>query len=349
VIIRDAVTEMVTTLYADIDPRLCRWIRGCIREGMLPDGEVVEHDIRDMEAGDVAGYGQVHFFAGIGGWAYALRLAGWPGEWPVWTGSCPCPPFSLAGKKRCQQCGGRLGFAAGYDSLIGRFGCEKCRWTDKRHLWPAWLRLIRQCRPPVLFGEQVAGPTARRWLAGVRSDLEAVGYAVGAADLCAASVGAPHPRQRLFWMAITKGFGYKDGCKGKDRRTGRKDTITRDSAKGDRMADIKDPENGRPSNKHTRANPEAPWADFSVVWCRDPRLGLVPRRTEPGVLPLAHGLPQGVGSGGTRSDRMELLAAKANRRGRLRGYGNAIVPQLAAVFVRVVMEYIKRRRPEDAR
>ena len=56
-------------------------------------------------------------------------------------------------------------------------------------------------RPPIVFGEQVASKLGLEWLAGVRLDLEACGYAVGAADLPAACVAAPHKRQRLFWVA----------------------------------------------------------------------------------------------------------------------------------------------------
>ncbi|MCL2649049.1 MAG: DNA cytosine methyltransferase [Phycisphaerales bacterium] len=124
---------------------------------------------------DLREFTQVHLFAGIGGWSHALRLAGWPDDRPVWTGSCPCQPFSQAGKKLAQK--------------------------DDRDLWPEFFRLIRECRPPTIFGEQVTSELGRQWLAGVRTDLEAPGYAVGAADLCAASVGSPHIRQRLFWVA----------------------------------------------------------------------------------------------------------------------------------------------------
>ena len=62
-------------------------------------------------------------------------------------------------------------------------------------------RLIAESGPAVVFGEQVASKDGRQWLAGVRADLETLGYGVGAADLCAAGVGAPHIRQRLFWVA----------------------------------------------------------------------------------------------------------------------------------------------------
>ncbi|NJO84750.1 MAG: DNA cytosine methyltransferase, partial [Blastochloris sp.] len=37
---------------------------------------------------------------GIGGWPLALRWAGWPDNRPVWTGSCPCQPFSTAGRRK---------------------------------------------------------------------------------------------------------------------------------------------------------------------------------------------------------------------------------------------------------
>src|SRR5690606_31057001 len=135
--------------------------------------------IEDVTPNDLQGYTQCHFFAGIGGWPLALRLAGWPDDRPVWTGSCPCQPFSQAGKG--------AGFA------------------DERHLWPAFFHLIEQCRPSVVFGEQVASKDGLAWLDLVQADLEGAGYACGAADLCAAGVGAPHIRQRLYWVANALG------------------------------------------------------------------------------------------------------------------------------------------------
>jgi len=82
--------------------------------------------------------------------------------------------------------------------------------ADERHLWPEWRRLIAECRPPVIFGEQVASPAGRDWLAALRADLEALEYTVGAADLCAASCGAPHIRQRLYFVAISNGRISRD-------------------------------------------------------------------------------------------------------------------------------------------
>ena len=161
--------------YNEYEPYAAQWLRNLIKAGLIADGEVDERSIEEVQADELKGFTQCHFFAGIGGWSYAARLAGWDDDRPLWTGSCPCQPFSAAGKQRGT--------------------------SDERHLWPAFYELIRQSNPPVVFGEQVASRLGRDWLAGVRTDLETVGYAVGAADLCAASVGAPHIRQRLWWVA----------------------------------------------------------------------------------------------------------------------------------------------------
>lgn len=165
----------MTAQYNEIEPFAAEWTRNLITAGHVAPGVVDERSITDLSATDVSGPGQRHFFAGIAGWSHALRLAGVPDDADVWTGSCPCQPFSAAG--------GRRGF------------------DDERHLWPAWFKLIDQCRPPIVLGEQVASPDGLRWLDAVFADLEGAGYAVGAADLCAAGVGAPHRRQRLWFVA----------------------------------------------------------------------------------------------------------------------------------------------------
>jgi len=149
------------------------------RGGHIADGDVVECSIEDMRPSDLAGYTQFHAFAGIGGWSLALRLAGVPDSYPIWTGSCPCQPFSAAGK------GGGT--------------------ADERHLWPAFFHLIDQCRPGVVLGEQVASSDGLGWLDLVSADMEGAGYAFAAHDLCAAGVGAPHIRQRLWFVGYTHG------------------------------------------------------------------------------------------------------------------------------------------------
>lgn len=164
--------------YSEWDPYAAQWLRNLIKAGHIADGEVDERSIKDVSPSDVRKFIQCHWFAGIGVWSHALRLADWSDDRPVWTGSCPCQPFSAAGKQ------------AGVD--------------DERHLWPIWNELINECRPPVIFGEQVAAAIGHHWIDTLSSDLETQGYATGAAVLGAHSVGAPHLRQRLYFVANTE-------------------------------------------------------------------------------------------------------------------------------------------------
>lgn len=169
----------MSAYYNEFDAFAADWLDLLIHEGHVAHGVVDRRSIIEVQPDDLRGFTQVHLFAGIGGWSLAARLAGWRDDEPLWTGSCPCQPFSSAGKRR------------GTD--------------DPRHLWPEMQRLVAECRPPVVAGEQVASKAGREWFAGVRADLEALGYAVGGADLCAAGFGAPHIRQRLWWVADTSG------------------------------------------------------------------------------------------------------------------------------------------------
>lgn len=161
--------------YNEIDPYAAQWLRNLIEAGHIAAGVVDERSIEDVTPGDLRGFTQCHFFAGIGVWSYALRQAGWSDDRPVWTGSCPCQPFSDAGK------------GAGFD--------------DERHLWPHFHYLIEKLRPETVFGEQVASKDGLAWVDLVQADLEGTGYASAALDICAAGFGAPHIRQRLFWVA----------------------------------------------------------------------------------------------------------------------------------------------------
>ena len=176
---------MSAAYYNEIDPFAAQWLRNLIAAGHIAPGDVDERDIRQVKSDDVRGYTQCHWFAGIGGWSYALRRAGWEDDRAVWTGSCPCQPFSGAGRKKGA--------------------------ADSRHLWPEWFRLIGECKPSTIFGEQVASKDALLWFDSVYSDLEGAGYAIGAADLSAASVGAPHIRQRLWFVGISSAIRLQRG------------------------------------------------------------------------------------------------------------------------------------------
>lgn len=165
--------------YNEIDAYAAEWLRNLIKAGHIADGEVDTRSIVDVQPDELREFTQCHFFAGIAGWSHALRLAGWEDERQIWTGSCPCQPFSVAGQGKGVN--------------------------DERHLWPHFFRLIRGCRPPVVMGEQVAGAAGYGWLDGVRSDLESESYAIEGVDIPACSANAPHIRQRLYWVATNMG------------------------------------------------------------------------------------------------------------------------------------------------
>ena len=316
--------------YNEIDAYAAQWLRNLIAAKHIAAGEVDERSICDVDAKDLTGFTQCHFFAGIGVWSRALRLAGWPDDRPVWTGSCPCQPFSAAGKR------------GGFD--------------DERHLWPELFRLVRERRPAVVFGEQVASKDGLQWLDTVQADLEGAGYASAAADLCAAGIGAPHIRQRLYWVGHAEGNRSEmrvnihgelrgqrltEGCdsgrmadaqhndgradkpwRGPDRRAADggggavvrlADTLHAGRPKGWPLAGIR-PTAGSGESSQRSSPTNGHWRDADWLFCRDGKW----RPVEPGTFPLAHGA--------------------AARVGRLRAYGNAIVPQVAQAFVEAFME-----------
>lgn len=335
----------MSAYYNEIDPFAAQWLRELIKAGHIAPGEVDTRSIENVAADDLAGFTQCHFFAGIGTWSYALRCAGWPDDRPVWTGSCPCQPFSAAGKRKGT--------------------------ADERHLWPSFFRLISQCRPDVIFGEQVASPDGLAWLDIISSDLEAAHYACGAVDTCAAGFGAPHIRQRLYWVAdasfssrwtrfcdcnekkqrgnlVTnrsaicgladaseRGIRTRDGqsCESFQRQVTDRGHSFSCGLEG--YAGHVDGESGRQKqhkSASTAGSNDVPlptdgfWRNADWLLCRDGKW----RPVEPGSCPLAHGTTARVG--------------------RLRGYGNAIVAPQAEAFIRAFMEWknADRRRKEMA-
>lgn len=200
------------------DPKTAAWLRELIRRGHLPDGIVDERSITEVAPEDLKGFAQHHFFAGIGGWPLALKLAGWPADAPVCTGSPPCQPFSVAGKR-----GGR---------------------DDSRHLAPAFLDLIAELRPPAIFGEQVSAAIKELWLDALFVELEDEGYTCGSAVLPACSVGAPHKRDRLFFGAIDLADLVSDGLERRLRGWADKEwqTIRRPAGRGGATGDLSNAE-----------------------------------------------------------------------------------------------------------
>lgn len=287
--------------YNEIDPSAVAWLRELIGTGLIPDGHIDTRSISEVRPQDLYGYDQCHFFAGIAGWPLALQLAEWTE--PVWTGSCPCQPFSSAGRQRGT--------------------------ADERHLWPDFFRLIAECRPATVFGEQVASKLGRGWLSGVRADLEGVGYAVGAADLCAAGVGAPHIRQRLYWVADLQQPGLEGHAWDGNHRdeSGRVRTepvgpVAEGRGVGgvghtESLGRFGGPHDNNPGRRQRSFGPTdagGSWSRYDLLPFRDGKT----RRVESGTFPLAHGV--------------------SGRVGLLRGYGNAIVPQVAEAFIRAFVD-----------
>ncbi|MBS0202309.1 MAG: DNA cytosine methyltransferase [Planctomycetes bacterium] len=345
--------------------------------GEIPTSFVDSRSIKDVDADYVRGFRQCHFFAGIGGWPLAFALAGIPDWLNTWSGSCPCQPYSTAGKGKAQ--------------------------ADPRHLWPVWFPLIRECRPQYVFGEQVSAAIGHGWLDGVFADMEAAGYTGGACVLGAHSKRAPHIRQRVWWGfkrnggvsnlsgsrlaragqgAATDGHGADSvpqrgfalgesaGSGGLQHATGQ-GLERRDIIRGVYSGATCSPQGQEPfisgddlswprnsngggqwgegsSIKQVRPDSSDAWSDYTIAEFRDGKR----RRVGRGVQCLADGIPfrskdprmgylltrlRGMGHD-SKAARRILDAARSNRTGRLKCYGNAIIPQVAAVFIQVFME-----------
>lgn len=338
----------MTAYYNEFDPYAAQWLRNLIDAGHIAPGVVDDRSIVDVRPDDLRGFTQCHFFAGIGGWSLALRLAGVPDTFPLWTGSPPCQPFSVAG--------------AG----LGK--------DDPRHLAPTFLNLISECKPARIFGEQVASAVKKdNWIDALLIELSEEGYTSGFAVLPAASVGAPHKRDRLFFGAVGDTAYFSEHWRGSvgeirwneypdngaavsvadanNTRSqgwvGMSERPNQQPAGATGLADSVEYSGGQrrerreeaaPGNQHdgaasigskgeygagesgtyrlskdTANSHHGFWSDADWLGCRDGKF----RPVEPGSFPLANGI--------------------SARVGRLRGYGNAIVPQVAAEFVKAFM------------
>ena len=348
----------MSNYYNEHDPKAAAWLRELIKAGLIPDGDVDERSITEINANELYPYTQCHFFAGIGGWSLALQLAGVPATTRLWTGSCPCQPFSSAGKGLAQ--------------------------ADERHLWPTFFDLIKECRPDTVFGEQVASAIGHGWLDGIQADLESEGYACGAVVLGAHSVGAPHIRQRLYWVADSDGkqelstnpirFYAESGSSGSHsrvadsssegyaggewgRETGEEGTPGGHSSEcrehgwlGDSVMSGCETRNSVAiGNESTSKQSENSgfWDQYDIIPCRDGKS----RRIECQSRGLADGVPTLMdtlrGAGATEEqieaaiNSFPLVKKQLGRTILLKGYGNAIVPQVAAEFVKAFISTLE--------
>lgn len=307
--------------YNEWDPQAAAWLRELIENKLIPEGVVDERSITEVQAKDLKGFTQCHFFAGIGGWPLALQIAGIPAAQRLWTGSPPCQPFSVAGAGKGKD--------------------------DPRHLAPPFLNLIADCRPALLFGEQVAAAVTKDfWVDSLLFELEEEGYTSGFSVLPACGVGAPHKRDRLFFGAHNlaeslraKRHGERLHGLGESNQAQRSRTAAELTRCGDSgglaqpnreqqrpqrgaRERVNNVPSGREQGPTTLAglcgdNTTDPhngfWSEADWLGCRDGKF----RPVEPGTFPLANGI--------------------STRVGRLRGYGNAIVPQVAAEFIKAFM------------
>lgn len=325
--------------YSEWEPYCAEWLRNLIRARLIPPGHVDERSITDIQPEDLLGFTQIHFFTGIAGWPLALRNAGWPDSRPVWTGSCPCQPFSNAGEGR------------GVD--------------DERHLWPYFHRLISHPlhRPPTVFGEQVASPLGRDWFDGVAADLEADGYAVEAVDIPACAVDAPHKRNRLYWAAWVRNRSSHSGTSdvadaGRSRSSHVEHGGVADPTQQEETWSTV-AESCRRSTPADGSAPDQPRSFYSPFALIGPDAASQYRRIKPLPPPVAHGLPglvapsrskrlpvaateEGVGDRGRRGVDLQPISPLAPRQlttaPQLAAIGNSIVVPLAAEFIRAYLD-----------
>lgn len=316
-------------------PFHAEWCRNLAAAGEIPKCVVDETDIRQVKGDQLSEYNQCHFFAGIAGWPLALKIAGVPDDFRVWTGSCPCQPFSAIGKRNGE--------------------------SDERHLWPEFRRLYRIGRPPFMFGEQVAGKDGIGWLDSVQADLQSDGYAVVSAELCGPLVEKDHQRARIYWGAWDTdnfrpvqfagdcdadgncpvcGIEYAEcECPGPTE-----DGVVYAECDGELLGCRLVYSSGEGLARHSwyvNDSHESRWdgagqgrsiattsGNVGFVECENGKW----RRFQSGSFPMAHGIPRVVGRNKSELGRV-ASDARANRNGRIEGYGNAIVPELAAMFI----------------
>jgi DNA (cytosine-5)-methyltransferase 1 len=116
------------------------------------------------------------------------------GKIDILTGGFPCQPYSSAGKRKGKD--------------------------DERHLWPEMLRAIREISPRFVVGENVRGLT--NWNGGlvfeeVCAELESYGYQVAPVIIPACAVGAPHRRERIWFVAYADGAEQRNNTRANDR------------------------------------------------------------------------------------------------------------------------------------
>jgi DNA (cytosine-5)-methyltransferase 1 len=246
------------------------------------------------------------------------------GQIDIITGGFPCQPYSMAGKRKGKE--------------------------DERHLWPEMLRCIREVQPTWIVGENVLGLV--NWNEGmvfeeVQVDLEAEGYTVQPYVLPAASVNAPHRRDRVWFVA----YNHKFGCERyaeqiRDRRDSQKQIGGIDICEKQGWDEIRCLNEGSSKNRRNATDSSGIGQE-----CREERerskRGTQPNDKQfkgcsklpgtdfqmfPSVPSICHG-DDGL------SDRLDSITFSKWRQESIKAGGNAIVPQVVHQIFKAIQQY----------
>jgi DNA (cytosine-5)-methyltransferase 1 len=201
----------------------------------------------------------------------------------ILTGGFPCQPYSMAGKR------------------LGK--------DDDRHLWPEMLRAIREIKPRWIVGENVLGIV--NWDGGlvfdeVQADLESEGYEVQPYILPAVSVGAPHRRDRVWFVAYSNGS--------KQANNGRANNKEKREIRGNEKSDVLGKLFGNGDITNSKKYRESNWRNF------------------PTISPVCSG-NDGI------SQRLDGVTFSKWRAESIKGYGNAVVPQVVYQIFKTIEAY----------
>ena len=224
------------------------------------------------------------------------------GQVDLITGGYPCQPFSVAGKQRGQE--------------------------DDRHLWPAMLEIIKTVRPTWVLAENVAGHI-KLGLDEVLSDLEGEGYTARPIIVPACAVNAPHRRDRVWILGYTEHNGRngsenskstKQRSDGNEERKEKPGEFTRSSntREENAIANVTHTDSQRRRSRNPKRKNAKNVGQLSRSERRIP-CGMEQWDTEPGVGRVANGIPDKVA--------------------KLRGLGNAIVPQVAYEIMQAILKH----------
>ena len=256
----------------------------------------------------------------------------------ILSGGFPCQPFSQAGKRQATE--------------------------DPRHLFPFIAKGIRECRPTIVFLENVEGIISAKTadedpvLQYVLRTLEGLGYRAEAGIFSASEVGAPHQRKRVF----IPGYSTKDGCIASEKSRGKLA-----DHHSQRIAQHSLPESVQA--KYTTigdcgfndwparpSEPQHEWEEPRVVADTESQQGASghPGREQGATCESEEGEPRGGHSGSLRESNGSIepelggatdgaaggVDAIAHRVDRLRLLGNGVVPATAERAFRVLFERI---------